>query len=102
MTQLIRDNSVLLTGRRVVWSPRFPRFSLQAGEGGAEEAAKAGPPFPREGPPPPEALSPGCLKTPTGRWRGGEETDWDTKTWKENNSCGEKGRQESRVRKGEE
>lgn len=34
-------------------------------------------------------------------WKmGGKgERDWDTKTWKENNSCGEKG---SRVRKGEE
>lgn len=67
--QVITEKSAWLTGKRVAWSLRCPRFSLQAGVGGAGEAAKAGLSFPQEGRPPPEGLLPGRLKTPTGRRR---------------------------------
>lgn len=59
----------VLTGRRVVWSPRCPRSSLQVAVGGAEEGAKAGLAFPQGGPLPPEALLLECLRTPTERWK---------------------------------
>lgn len=71
--EVITQYSALLTGRRVVWSLRCPRFFLQVGVGGVEEAAKVGLSFPREGRLPPEALLPVCLKIPTGR--RGEKKD---------------------------
>lgn len=67
----------LLTGRRVVWSPRCPRSSLPVVVGEVEEGGKAGLWFPQGGPLPPEALLLERLKIPTGE--GKKKTDLETK-----------------------
>lgn len=55
VNQIIQMN-VLLTGRRVVWSPQCPLSSLQVVVVGVEEGVKAGSAFPQEEPLPLEAL----------------------------------------------